>query len=189
MPASSNRAVGRQRRLLHHLQPTSASPASSDWWVTPTDSKVNVLQQFDMGGKVALITGGTGWLGTAFAEALAEVGATVIVSSTSLQRGTDAAAALPTPAGQKHVGVEMDHMDEASILAGFADAVAAAGKVDVLINNGLGGAAAGDVTTTDFEKFAENNKNNAGYFVLARELRDHVVERQVSGAVVNIGSM
>ena len=71
----------------------------------------------------------------------------------------------------------------------IAAAVAAAGKVDVLINNGLGAAAAGDVTTTDFEKFAENNKNNAGYFVLARELRDHVVERQVSGAVVNIGSM
>ena len=38
------------------------------------------------------------------------------------------------------------------LLAGFAAAVEAAGKVDVLINNGLGAAAAGDVTTTDFGK-------------------------------------
>ena len=29
-------------------------------------------------------------------------------------------------------------MEEASILSGFAAAVAAAGKVDVLVNNGLG---------------------------------------------------
>eukprot|EP01043_Picozoa_sp_COSAG02_P075495 COSAG02_NODE_15596_length_1157_cov_1.319471_1_plen_97_part_10 len=97
-----------------------------------------------MAGTVALITGGTGWLGTAFAEALAEVGATVIVSSTALQRGEEAAAALPTPAGQRHVAVEMDHMNEDSIISGFQAAVGAAGKVDVLINNGLGAPAAGD---------------------------------------------
>ena len=31
------------------------------------------------------------------------------------------------------------------------------------------------------EKFSENNKNNAGYFILARELRDHVVSRNAEG--------
>lgn len=184
--SGSNRSAGRHRQLLRHLQPNAAA---SEWWVAPAEAKKNVLEQFDMSGTVALITGGTGWLGTAFAEALAEVGATVVVSSTALRRGEEAAATLPTPAGQHHVAVEMDHMNEASILSGFKAAVAAAGKVDVLINNGLGAPAAGDVTTTDFDKFAENNKNNAGYFILARELRNHVVSRKASGAVVNIGSM
>ena len=67
-----------------------------------------------------------GWLGTAFANALAEVGATVIMSSPSLERGQAAAAELPTPAGQTHLGVELNHMEEDSLLAGFAAAVEAA---------------------------------------------------------------
>eukprot|EP01052_Picozoa_sp_SAG31_P019128 SAG31_NODE_1384_length_8578_cov_2.883359_1_plen_81_part_10 len=70
-------------------------------------------------------------------------------------------------------------MDEASITAGFKRAVEISGKIDILINNGLsvpdGGA--GDVTNTTFAKFAEHQHNNAGYFVLARELRDHLVQR------------
>lgn len=47
---------------------------------------------------------------------------------------------MPTPKGaeaQPHVGVVLDHMEEASIKAGFAQAIAACGQVDVLINNGL----------------------------------------------------
>ena len=145
-------ATSRQRQLLAHLRP-AAAPAPAAEWTKPLDgANSNVLQQFDMTGQVVLITGGTGWLGTAFSNALAEVGATVIISSTSLERGQAAAAELPTPAGQTHLGVELNHMEEDSLLAGFAAAVEAAGKVDVLINNGLGAAAAGDITTTDFGK-------------------------------------
>lgn len=43
---------------------------------------------FDMGGKVVLVTGGCGWLGSAFCLALAEVGATVVVSSRDQERAT-----------------------------------------------------------------------------------------------------
>ena len=46
-----------------------------------------MLAQFSLEGMVALITGGTGYLGSAFASCLAEVGASVIISSTTLSRG------------------------------------------------------------------------------------------------------
>lgn len=159
------------------------------WSENPHGTAVNVLQQFDMSGSVALITGGTGWLGSAFAEALAEVGATVIVASTSLSRAQAAAEALPRPSGQAHCGVELNHMIEGSIISGFAEAVRLAGKVDCLVNNGLAAAAAGDIVSTTFDKFTEHQKNNAGYFFLARELRNHIVSRSGNGSVVNIGSM
>lgn len=152
------------------------------------DVTPDVLSQFDMAGKVALITGGCGWLGTAFCLALAEVGATVVVSSRELSKAEAQAASLPTPKGQKHAGVALDQSDEDSLKKGFAAAAAAAGHVDVLINNGLQ-APSGDIDTVTFDDFHKMQLNNAGYFCLGRELKDHCVARNVGGAVVNIGSM
>jgi hypothetical protein len=50
------------------------------------------------------------------------------------------AAALPTPAGQKHVGVTLDHLDEESIKTGFAEVVRVCGKVCMHSHGGGGGA-------------------------------------------------
>ena len=54
------------------------------------------------------------------------VGASVIVSSRDQGRADAQAASLPKPQGddvQKHVGIVLDHMEEASIKTGFAAAV------------------------------------------------------------------
>jgi gluconate 5-dehydrogenase len=148
----------------------------------------NVLEQFDISGRVALLSGGTGWLGTAFSQTLAEAGASVVISSRDRVRAQAAADLLPSPGGAKHYGVELDQIDGDSIAAGFKEAVDAAGQVDILVNNGLHALGA-DIYSVTMEEFAEHQRNNAGYFILARTLRDHVVERSAAGAVVNIGSM
>ena len=44
-------------------------------------------QQFDLTGRVALITGGSGYLGGAFSRVLAEAGASVVVGSRDAARG------------------------------------------------------------------------------------------------------
>lgn len=139
---------------------------------------------FNLTGKVALITGASGWLGTAFANALAEAGATVVTASRNADLASETAARL----GNRHHGVTLDQLDEDSINAGFATAVEAAGKVDILVNNGHA-ADANDLTTAQAEDFDKVLKNSTGYFLLARKLRDHVVERKASGNVVMIGSM
>ena len=47
-----------------------------------TDSKKDAVGKlFDLTGKVALITGGSGYLGSSFARILAEAGASVIIGS------------------------------------------------------------------------------------------------------------
>lgn len=148
-----------------------------------------VSQLFDLSGRTALITGGTGYLGTAFSEALAEAGATVVISSRDAAYAQQAADALPSVDGSRHHGVSLDQLDADSIRNGFAQAVQAAGAVDILINNGLAATSGGDLTTVTFKDFAEHQINNAGYFELARHLRDHVVSRSVPGNVINIGSM
>jgi gluconate 5-dehydrogenase len=143
---------------------------------------------FDLTGKTALVTGGTGHLGTAFSNALAEAGAAVVISSREEQRAQDAAGALPVSGEASHHGVALDHMDEKSLHSGFEAAVCVAGKVDILVNNGLE-AIGKDLTDTNFQEFSRHQVNNAGYFELARLLRDHVVERSTGGSIINIGSM
>ncbi len=142
----------------------------------------------NLSGKVALVTGGTGFLGTAFCTALAEAGASVVISSRDAARAQQAAAKLPSPGGTTHHGVELDQMDGDSVHRGFAAAVNAAGQVDILVNNGLD-AEGKDLTEIAFEEFARHQANNAGYFELARLQHDHAVERGTPASIVNIGSM
>lgn len=147
-----------------------------------------VSDLFDLSGRTALVTGGTGWLGSAMCEALAEAGANVVVSSRFADRAKAGAATLPVVGDAVHRGVSLDHMDSDALEKGFGDAVDAAGAVDILVNNGLE-FQVHDLTDVTFEEFARHQANNAGYFVLARLLRDHVVGRGGSGSVINIGSM
>jgi NAD(P)-dependent dehydrogenase (short-subunit alcohol dehydrogenase family) len=143
---------------------------------------------FDLTGRVALITGGSGYLGRSLSRALAEAGATVVVGSRELDRAQDVVDGLASIGSTAHHAVVLDHMDETSVNAGFDAAVAAAGKVDILINNGQQGHAL-DLTNVTAEAFNKDLQNATGYFLLARRLHDHVVDRAAMGSVVMIGSM
>jgi gluconate 5-dehydrogenase len=147
-----------------------------------------VHELFDLTGKVALITGGTGHLGSAMARALAEAGATVVVSSRDPARAQVAAKALPVLGMVRHQGVGLDHMDPKALERGFADALALTGRIDVLVNNGHEGLA-NDWADVTAEQFTRQLANATGYFLLARLLRNHAVSRGGPASVILLGSM
>ena len=147
-----------------------------------------VSELFDLTGRVALITGGSGHLGRSLSRALAEAGARVVVGSRDLERAKSVSAELPSPGGAVHEGVIIDQLDEASIQSGFLGAVEAAGQVDLLVNNGQEGHAL-DWTDVTAEAFNRDLQNATGYFLLSRHLRDHLVRRKAAGALVMVGSM
>jgi gluconate 5-dehydrogenase len=147
-----------------------------------------VGELFDLTGRVALVTGGTGHLGSAMCRALAEAGALVVVTSRDADRAKHAAAALPRPGGAQHHGVALDHMDPAALERGFAEALALAGKIDVLVNNGHEAEPSDWVTVTS-EQFTRQLANATGYFLLARLVRNHAVERRDPASVILLGSM
>src|SRR5579871_1293251 len=94
---------------------------------TAPANEPTIPQLFDLSGKRALITGSSGYLGSAMSRALAEAGATVIATSRDGARARAAAAALPSPTGAKHVGAEIDHMQPDRLEAQLAAAVELAG--------------------------------------------------------------
>ncbi len=147
-----------------------------------------IQKLFDLTGRVALITGGSGHLGQSLSRALAEAGASVVVGSRDQARAQRVIEELPSPSGVKHHAVVLDQMEEASLNEGFDAAVTVAGQVDFLINNGQQGHAL-DLTTVTAEAFNKDLQNATGYFLLARRLHDHVVARGVPGSIVMIGSM
>ena len=151
-------------------------------------SEPTVQQLFDLSGKVALVTGGTGFLGSAMSRALAEAGASVVISSRERARAKAAAGSLPKSGKASHFGVEMDHMEGTSIEAGLSEALTRAGKVEILVNNGYE-ACANDWTDVTHEQFARHQVNVAGYFTLARAVRNEAVKARHKASIVMLGSM
>ena len=98
------------------------------------------------------------------------------------------ADSLPADGGSVHQAIEMDHMDEASITDGFARAVELAGGLDILVNNGHE-PLANDWTNVTGEQFTRQLANATGYFLLARLLHGHAVEREAPASVIMLGSM
>lgn len=146
-----------------------------------------VQELFDLTGRAALVTGGTGYLGQSLCRVLAEAGASVVVASRDKSRAEAAAARLPSDKAS-HFGVQIDQLNEDSIHAGFEAAVEAAGRMDILVNNGQQGHGL-DLTNVTADAFNQDLQNATGYFLLARRLRNHVVEAGHSGSIVMIGSM
>ena len=91
-------------------------------------------ERFDLTGKVALITGGAGDIGRAYARALCEAGSRVVLADVKEAPAQQAAAALETD-GFSALGVAVDVTDADSAQAMAAAAVSAFGGIDILINN------------------------------------------------------
>ncbi|MEQ1861787.1 MAG: SDR family oxidoreductase [Chthoniobacteraceae bacterium] len=140
-----------------------------------------VQQLFDLTGRTALITGASGFLGSAMAAALAEAGAHVIAASRKLETARKVVASLP---GKGHSSVALDHMDESTI----ERAMKKIGAVDVLVNNGHEAQPA-DWRSVTGEQFTRQLANATGYFLLARAVRDVAVAAKRSASVIMLGSM
>jgi NAD(P)-dependent dehydrogenase (short-subunit alcohol dehydrogenase family) len=147
-----------------------------------------VLDTFRLDGRVALVTGGVTGLGRVMAEALAEAGADVIITSRTAARAEATARELSASTGRRIVPIAVDvtRSEEVSRLA--QEAEAALGQVDILINN------AGINARGPAEQLAESDwdaviaTNLKGPFLCARTFGPRMAERGW-GRIINLGSI
>jgi len=81
-------------------------------------------------GKIAIVTGGAGGIGSATARLMAARGATLVIADIALDRAAALAAELPDA-----IALRLDLADEASTEAMIAATVAHFGRLDILHNN------------------------------------------------------
>jgi NAD(P)-dependent dehydrogenase (short-subunit alcohol dehydrogenase family) len=108
----------------------------------PGDFTRDELERFRLTGRVAIVTGGTGGIGKRLCEALSGVGARVVVHGRDAERAA-ATARHVTQGGSAHseaIGVAADlrWSDESDRMVD--EALAAFGRVDVIVNTVGGGA-------------------------------------------------
>src|SRR6266496_1509719 len=95
---------------------------------------MSVKQLFDLGGRTALVTGGSRGLGLQIAEALGEMGARVALTARKRDE-LEAAAAHLRGRGVHAVPLVCDMANAAAIPPIVDEAIAALGPIDILVNN------------------------------------------------------
>ena len=141
-------------------------------------------------GKVVVVTAaaGTG-IGFATARRCAEEGAHVVLSDHHERRLAESADALAEITGDRPPALRCDVTREEDVTALLEGAVAAAGRVDVMVNNaGLGGTA-DLVDMTDEQWMAVLDVTLNGTFRCTRAALRHMTARPGGGAIVNNASV
>ena len=139
---------------------------------------------FDLTAKGALVTGASGGIGWAIAEALHTQGAKVAISGTRAARLSELAAKL----GSRVFVLPCDLRDRAAVVKLADDAEKALGQVDILVNN------AGITHDNLFIRMKDEEwddviaVNLSSVFVLTRGVLRGMMRRR-AGRIVNIASI
>jgi 3-oxoacyl-[acyl-carrier protein] reductase len=145
----------------------------------------------DLGGKVALVTGGSGDIGRAIAQALAAGGANVAASYVGEADRAEAVVEMVRKAGCQGHAVHLDQRDPGSIDACVEKVIGRFGRLDILVNNaawniGIPFADLEALTPAVWDRVLETNLR--GPFLLARALAPEL-RRHKAGRIVNIASL
>ena len=144
---------------------------------------------FDLGGRVAVVTGAASGLGRAIAAGLARHGASVVGADIN-EDGLAATVERIRGEGGSAIGQRCDVSDEASVAALFDVVDTRLGRVDILVNDAFR-----PVTRAVPEDFpldawrASIDVNLTGAFLCAREAGRRMIRQGWGGSIINLSSI
>lgn len=145
-----------------------------------------ILEQFNLEGKVAIVTGASVGLGKGMALGLAEAGADIVaVGISSMDEVKETVEAL----GRRCLTIEANLMSIDPIQGIIDQAVKEFGHIDILVNN------AGIIRREDAVDFSEQNWDDVininlkTVFFFCQAAANQFIKQQSGGKIINIASM
>ncbi|HID95199.1 MAG TPA: SDR family oxidoreductase [Candidatus Latescibacteria bacterium] len=147
---------------------------------------MDIWKLFSLDGKVALVTGGAGLVGSSVSEALAEAGAVVIIASRDIKKCQAKAGELRKQ-GLRVRAEQLDITDERSVSDFKGRIVSEWGRIDILANNAVSRPMKRfDSPIEDWE--SSMKVNSTGLFLCTRIFISQMM-KQNQGNIINISSI
>jgi 2-deoxy-D-gluconate 3-dehydrogenase len=160
---------------------------------------MKIQDQFDLTGRVAVVTGGVGLLGAEFCRTLAEAGAAVAVVDSNGPAAQTLADTL-TAGGYRAIPIPTDITRPDSVNAAVEQVLAVLGRIDILVNSAAldpkfdPEAVSKGITPGSFEDYpldlwnAALTVNLTGTFLMTQACVKPMLEREKKGSIINICS-
>lgn len=149
---------------------------------------------FDLTGKTALITGGTGVLGAAMAKGLADAGANTVILGRRKEAGEELVKSIRSN-NARSIFVKADVLNATDLLAARDRVLNEFGTLDILVNS-AGGNLPGavimpeqsffDLKMEEFDKVVDLNLTGT---VLPSKIFGEEMAKKKTGVIINIASM
>lgn len=143
---------------------------------------------FDLGGKVALVTGATHGLGMAMAKGLGAAGARLVINGSSSQEKIDRAVAAYEAAGFNVSGYRFNVTNEKEVESAVKRIESEVGAIDILVNNAgiIRRVPLLEMPLEEWELVVKTDLTSV--FIVSRAVVPGMIERG-GGKVINICSM
>jgi 2-hydroxycyclohexanecarboxyl-CoA dehydrogenase len=138
-------------------------------------------------GRTALVTGAGSGIGAATARKLASCGAAVAVTDVNVASARAVSEDIQANGGRAHA-IALDVGDAAAVSAAVAEAEAALGLIDILVNNAATGSPATFLELTAEDWRRQTDVNLMGGFLCAQAVVRRLVAEGKGGAIVSVAS-
>jgi len=145
----------------------------------------------ELGGKTAIVTGGSRGIGKAIARELGREGVDVAIVSRGREALESTARELAQETGRRFIPIPADTGNEESVQAMVQRAAAGLGHLDILVNSAarVGGGPAPSLSEITEEYFWEDmNVKVFGYLRCAKEVAPHMLQQRW-GRIINISGL